>query len=383
MTKSKMLRLSSVLEILFGCGLFFATSLSQAVETSGHLKLYSIYRKPRLAALQEAWQQSVFGRLDLGESLNDKLSFLAAAELGVFSHLQPRLSRAYRLSDPSSSAGLDTDKVQLNLDRLQLLYESSKQTLLVGRQAIWFGTGRIANPTDVFVPIPFVGIVPEHRSGVDAVRWTYYWGQLSEFELGYLLGDSAKPSESASFARLKTNIKNYDVELITILFHEAWLGGLNLNGEIGGVGLWTELARVVHEDGSYWQWNLGAEALLFEEWRFFVEYHHNGAGTSSPQEWDTQSFAYRYGGTFFRGQSIAAFGLGRTLSPLLSLNTSLLRQNHDASLLAQLALTYSLGDDLLLDVSGLFGASPGSVDLEEGEFSAVGSVLWANLRYYF
>ena len=60
----------------------------------------------------------------------------------------------YRLTDPKTNLLGDDNKNQLyqNLDRLNFQIQMDAGDLTIGRQAISFGSARIINPTDIFLP---------------------------------------------------------------------------------------------------------------------------------------------------------------------------------------------------------------------------------------
>ena len=58
-----------------------------------------------------------------------------------------------------------------NLDRLNIQLQFDQGDLTIGRQAITFGSARIINPTDVFLPYNVTALNTEYRIGVDAIRY--------------------------------------------------------------------------------------------------------------------------------------------------------------------------------------------------------------------
>lgn len=72
--------------------------------------------------------------------------------------------------------GLEND---VSLYRAYLEYQGEKHLLLLGRQRIPFGVGRIWNPIDIFNPIVSTSAEPEEREGTDALHYEYSMSELA------------------------------------------------------------------------------------------------------------------------------------------------------------------------------------------------------------
>ena len=100
----------------------------------------------------------------------------------------------YRLTDLDTNL-LDNDNknpLYQNLDRLNFQVQMDAGDLTIGRQAISFGSARIINPTDIFLPFDVRTFNTEYRNGVDALRFQRPWGDLGEIDIGIVLGKDAK-----------------------------------------------------------------------------------------------------------------------------------------------------------------------------------------------
>jgi hypothetical protein len=107
----------------------------------------------------------------------------------------------YRYKDLENSSGKENNKNSFfqNLDRLNVQLQLKSGDLTIGRQAISLGSARIVNPTDVFLPFNVRARNTEYRTGIDAIRFQKPLGELSELDLGVIIGEDAKVENSAVF----------------------------------------------------------------------------------------------------------------------------------------------------------------------------------------
>ncbi len=272
-------------------------------------------------------------------------------------------------------------RLSQNIDRLLLSYTTEKSRLLVGRQAIWFGVGRIANPTDIFVPFPFAQINPEYRLGIDAIKFTYSLGDLSEAEVGYVVGEDQSSDRDAFFARTKIAWYSWDMELIGIEFLSAQLLGLNLQTNLWGIGFFAEAAQVnPQNEAPYLRWNGGGSYMFANEWLVNFEFHYNGAGEKSTAEYSENysKFAYLYGGIHYLAKEYASLGARKAIHPLWNLSADLVSNLNDGSILGSMLMNHSLSDNSYLNLGVLW-----SFAQEEQEFNQYPRQIYIDYSFYF
>ena len=281
----------------------------------------------------------------------------------------------------------DKGRISQNIDRFAWLASFEDFDLSLGRQAFAYGVARIANPTDVFAPFPLQRIDQEFRLGVDGARLTVPLGELSEWELSYIIGKNAKAEESAALVRFKTQIVSTDSELIIINFRKAHLLGFNFEGSMWDIGVRVEGATVKPIEGkAYQRWVLGG-AYMFDEGSVFdLEYYYNQSGGQNrfayPGLW--QSFAYTKGGVFFQGQHYLSTSYNRSLSPLLQSVFQLVANLSDGTMLTVAQINYNSTDNTYLDL-GCFISPPHKSENKafQGEFASLGQQVFASARYYW
>ena len=113
---------------------------------------------------------------------------------GLTSRTFTIIGDSYRLTDLQNSLSGKTSKNQIyqNLDRFNVQWQFAQGDLTIGRQAISFGSARIINPTDIFLPFNVQTFNQEYRTGVDAIRYQAPLGELGEFDMGLVLGEDGK-----------------------------------------------------------------------------------------------------------------------------------------------------------------------------------------------
>jgi hypothetical protein len=300
-----------------------------------------------------------------------------------------------------------------NLDRLYVTVRAPTFDVIVGRQAIAWGSAKAINPTDILAPFLYTEIDIEDRIGVDAARVRIPAGLLGEVDVGYVSGEGFKWEESAAFVRGKFYAGETDFALIGMAFRENALAGIDVTRAIGGAGTWCEAAYVWADafdgrtaesgDMDYLRLSVGADYSVKPGVYMYLEYHFNGAGTNDPNEYFSNILsnptAYADGAVYFLGRHYLLPGASWQATPLTSLFAQVLANLSDGSFLFAPYFEYNATDNLYLSLGGYvaFGESPEAFILpfasNEGEdsviqtfnseFGAYPSQYYAFLRYYF
>ncbi len=378
-----------------------ALSLSVSAQAqqrfSGYIKNYSVVQAEvdtPLIDLDTFYSSQFTGRF-MWENLSDKMALQVHYEVGSqFNSARLPTSgfaidrNDYRLTDIKRSLGGRRSKtlsVQ-NLDRFNIQFQFDRGDLTVGRQAVTFGSARIINPTDVFLPFDVRTLNTEYRVGIDAVRFQLPIGQLSELDIGYVLGENR--DRSATFARMKTNVSGSDIELTAMTFNRQQLFGIGLQSTLGSFGTWFELAHVRGDD-SYNRMSLGIDYGFNEDWFAMLEFHYSGAGTDDTRNYARQAgtSAYQAGGVFLLGENYVAPSLSWQISALTSASAQMILNLDDHSSFFSLGFDHSLSDNVYVggnvyifsgdEAEATLPINPGS------EYGNNPNQLILNLRYYF
>jgi opacity protein-like surface antigen len=278
----------------------------------------------------------------------------------IDTHQRPT-SDDYRLTDlPPNLTSASQHLTGQNLDRLNVQLRFDHGDVTLGRQAIAFGSARVISPTDVLLPFNVQVRNTEYRIGVDALRYQRPLGQLGEVDVGIIAGDDFQSSDSAVFVHIKTHVADYDLEFTALRFTNLSLMGAGLQTALGPAGFWFETV-VVSGNDHYWRMSTGVDYALTDRLLGLVEYHYNGAGANTAEDYASLLTrpAYVQGGVFLMGQQYLMPGLSWQVSPLLivAVQTVLNLTAHSAFMTLQ--IDYNLTGNIYLGfgVHGFSGES--------------------------
>jgi hypothetical protein len=376
---------------------------------SGYLKNYSVMQEPidnALLNFDRSYKMQNSGRFML-DIFNDNQVWQLHYEIGLESNSRflanaPSLSaptrQNYRLTDLSQTIGPSDKKnyALQNMDRFNVQFQFESGDLTIGRQAITFGSARIINPTDVFLPFDVRTLNTEYRTGIDALRFQKPMGQLGELDLGVILGPDGNPENSAAFLQLLANASGSDYQFTAIRFADQTLLGAGVQSAFGVFGFWLEAAYVSGDD-NYTRASIGMDYAFSERVFGMIEYHLNGAGSSDPDNYLTQfdDTAYTAGGVFLLGTSYLIPSISWQASTLLTLSLTSLTNLDDSSAFLNLSADYSLSDNLYMGMGYHhftgpdFNAFPNAStsiqnQLQLGsEYGSNPNSVYVSLRYYF
>ena len=302
----------------------------------------------------------------------------------------PPLS-SYRLEDfPNPLAGSSTgdgEKILQNLDRLSASFHLGKLDVTLGRQVVSLGSARLVNPTDVLAPFNFQALDQENRSGVDAIRLRYAWGEFAGQDIGFVAGKDARWDQDAVFVRPHFRAWGVDTSVLGMVFRENKLAGLDLQGSFGGAGWWAEGAWVWPKNGNpdYGRLTAGADYYFAGDLDASLEYHFNGAGRPQAAQYlGLNSTAYGSGTVYLLGRHYLAPALRLQADPLLSLQGQAVMNLTDGSWWLLAHAEYNVLENFYADL-GLtqpIGAGPSGF-LPQSEFGLYSAFQYAALRFYF
>ena len=173
------------------------------------------------------------------------------------------------------------------IDRLYFDHEFSFGTLVVGRQRISWGTGRVWNPTDIFNPINPADFGKIEKDGADAVSMKFFLGQLTDIQIVY---NSEYHFESSNYAaRFRTNILGYDFAVLGGSLDREPIAGGDFAGNVWTAGIRGEalVSRDPAKSGGYYvRWILGMDYQFTDRLYGLFEYYHNGQGTLDRSKYD-------------------------------------------------------------------------------------------------
>lgn len=333
-------------------------------------------------------------RINSLNEINSNMSFEASYEFST--QLVPKAYKGtisnkplkYRIKDLETypMANVSDDLYfQQNLDRFVITHSAEDYDLLIGRQAINKGSGRIVNPTDVFLPFPIGSIDSEFRTGIDSIRLQAPFGSMGEFDFGFIIGEDAKRRNNAQFISFIQPIKSWDTNYTIIHYRENWLVGFDLQGSLFSQGVWFE-AAFNKMKGYNARKQKYLRAVLGMDYRFsdvgiiYMEYQFNGAGTTSPNRYgqNTDSLAFSEGGVHFLAKNYLGPGLSYEITPLWIYSSTLYLNLDDQSAFFDQRLEWNFKENLYFDLSAFIRAGGSG-----SEFSTYSNRFVTSLRTYF
>jgi hypothetical protein len=330
--------------------------LWSGLRPSGYLKSYLILQPAQgheLLQTDTTWLSQSNLRLtwdDAGQWLKTPYAWEVHYELTpqvsskVLDTPQRPTSDDYRLTDlqPNLTSASQHMTGQ-NLDRLNVQLQFDHGDLTLGRQAIAFGSARVISPTDVLLPFNVQVRNTEYRIGVDALRYQRPLGQLGVVDVGIIAGNDFQSSDSAAFVHIKTHVTDYDLEFTALRFANQSLIGAGLQTSLGPAGFWFETAVVSGID-HYWRTSTGVDYALTDDLLGLVEYHYNGTGANTPEDYASLLTrpAYVQGGVFLVGQQYLMPALSWQVSPLLTVAVQTVLNLTDHSAFMTLQMDYNL-----------------------------------------
>ncbi len=302
------------------------------------------------------------------------------------------VGESYRLTDLQSSLTDEERKNQVyqNLDRLNVQWQFDRGDLTVGRQAISFGAARFINPTDIFLPFNVQTLNQEYRTGVDAIRYQSPLGELGELDIGLVLGEDAKPENSAAFLQLRGNLAGSDLNFNLTRFAEQTLIGAGIQSALWDFGFWFEIAGV-NGEVDYVRTSVGLDYAPSKNTFAMIEYHYNGAGSDNPTDYLGlfSTIPYQRGGVFLLGQDYIMPSITVQLSALWGISVQAIYNLNDNSAFLSTSAAYNVAEDFYMDfgyyhfVGDEISTLPDGIPELGSEYGTNPNVLYASIRFYF
>ncbi len=247
-------------------------------------------------------------------------------DLNLTSH--PELRGRLIIDNLSQCSEQEPFTSTFSIHRAIIEYIQGDHHLLIGRQRIPLGVGRLWNPMDRFNPIDINSPEPEERQGSEALHYEYSLSKLALLDLVI--------AREQQLVRIKTFVHEVDLGVIGLTDNHAGEEtlGWELAGALGDTRLEIRSEGGLSREREHGQWMndwmIGGEYPLTETLSLLSEYHHDRL------EHDALGWQLRLRPDAF--WSVALLGI-------VGLN--------DGSLLLAPSLTWSLSDEQTLDL-GIF-----------------------------
>ncbi len=308
-----------------------------------------------------AWQ--------LGASVASAPAFAGGAALGG-SPMSGAATASRRLVDfDPALAESGTMRLRHDLDRLSLKLSFPGVDVVAGRQVLGWGSGRLWNPTDLLSPFSPTDIDKEVRKGVDALRVSMPLGVTGLLDLLWL--PQRRAEENGGVVRAQANFFGYDFSLSAAKYLSDLVFGADFSGDLGRLGVHGEAAWTLGMAG----WSEGplkvdeqfVRAVGGVEWRpleslvLMAEYHFNGFGASTPEEYlaKMQSARVARGEVFGAGRHYLGLVSSWAVSELVALQTTALVNLQDPSAMLVPVVEWSAAQGVLLRVGAFLPLGKG------------------------
>ena len=267
------------------------------------------------------------------------------------------------------------------IDRLWVEYIKRKLQIRVGRQRINWGLNLVWNPNDIFNTFSYFDFDYEERPGTDAVKIQYYTGVTSSAELVYKIGQNRQETAIAGMYRFSKF--DYDFQLLSGWDGNDYIIGAGWTGNIKGGGFRGEISWFTPDKTN----NSGKEALigslsgdytLQNGFYMHTAVLYNSTGTTG-KAGSREFFDMDLSVKMLTLSRWNLFGqLSYPFTPLLSGNFSGIINPCDGSLYLGPSVTWSLGNNLELFITGqLFSGKEGT------EYGKLGKALFGRLKWAF
>lgn len=262
------------------------------------------------------------------------------------------------------------------IDRLYFRQNFSSSSLVVGRQRISWGTGRIWNPTDLFNPVNPADFTKIEKDGADAVSYKYTFGSFTDAEFVYNPAEKFKKSNFAG--RFRSNIGEYDFSVMGGKFDSNRVAGFDFAGNLFDAGLRGEAAVTLDKllKYRYVKFIAGIDNQFTPELYALIEYHFNGEGKSKASDYEIEKLAS--GSIINLAKNYICLSGNYLIDPLTTLNFSATENLDDGGGFITPSINYSLTENFFIN-AGLqisFGK-------EGSEYWYYGNSFFLKTEYYF
>ncbi|NQT27136.1 hypothetical protein HQ585_17410 [candidate division KSB1 bacterium] len=250
-------------------------------------------------------------RLDLSGDVSDRIKFAAN-----FNYITYHGKTTWMIADILPESALDEIPESL-LPYYQITFENRNfldnafvginlgaMDLTIGKQQLSFGSGYAWNPTDIFNTKDLFDPAYE-QPGHNAVRLDWQAGE--RFAFSSLMSPEDSWEKSTGLLQVKVGISRFDVSFLAArttqtshdytefdpltfsLIEDSELRtvyGADVNGEIFGLGVWTEYAYSEMENSdNYYEWLLGADYTFESGTYCMAEFYRNTIGKQNDADY--------------------------------------------------------------------------------------------------
>jgi hypothetical protein len=263
------------------------------------------------------------------------------------------------------------------IDRLHFDQTFGDWDLVVGRQRIAWGTGRVWNPTDLFNPLNPTNYGKIEKDGVDAAVVRFHPGSFTGISV--VLNPQHDWETMNAGLRYRTNFSEFDVSVMGGVFDDRVVlggdfAGNFLNAGVRGEGIVSAASDQL--DSGFTKLILGIDYQFTSKLYGLLEYHFNGEGTTVVDRYDITRLAK--GLIVNVGKNYWTAQVSYLVHPLVNTLFSYTRNLDDKSLFLGIGISYSAADEAGVTIGGqLFSGETMS------EYGRYPNSLYVKAEFFF
>ncbi len=262
------------------------------------------------------------------------------------------------------------------IDRFSFKQSFKWGNVIIGRQRIQWGTGRVWNPVDLFNPINPTEFYKIEKNGADAFTLKYNLGNFSDIQI--VFNPYNKFNKYNSAFRVRTNFSEFDFSIVGGYFNNQYIIGGDFAGNLFKAGIRGEILQRINNltKENYTHFILGIDYQFSPYLYGLLEYQYYGKGESQKRNYNY--FNLTTGNIFNLGKDYIAANISYQINPLLNcLFLNILNLN-DSSGFINTNIEYSATEDFYLSVGIQLGyGSAGS------EYNYLPVIIFTKCSYYF
>lgn len=250
---------------------------------------------------------------------------------------------------------VNEDKVKVNhlIDRLYWKQFFDFGELVVGRQRISWGVGRVWQLTDLFNPINPANFSKFEKDGADAVSGKVYLGNFSDLEM--VVNFRPTPNDYNYGFRYRTNYNEYDLSAVAGYFNHRYVIATEIAGNLYDAGVRAEILFNADENNlksNFYKLLFGIDYQLTDKLYAMLEYKHNGQGSDCKLCYKLNDLMQ--GKILNVGLDYLAEQVTYQIHPLVAINLMNINNTRDKSGFTTAGITYNAFQNLNIGCSGIY-----------------------------
>lgn len=234
------------------------------------------------------------------------------------------------------------------IDRLYFRRGFQDGEVIVGRQRVAWGTGRIWNPTDLFNPVAPTTFAKIEKDGVDAVTAKIAMGSFTDLSL--VCNPQRRWDVVNAGARFRSNVSGYDLSLMSGVFDRRFTVGGDLAGSLFGAGIRGEGILTGRSGRAVARYIAGVDYQFTPDLYALLEFQFNGAGAVEPNGYDLQALAR--GEILNVGRRYLATQVSWLVHPLITAAGTGIVNLGDGSGFGGILVSWSAADEIAVSFGG-------------------------------